>query len=718
MSKEFFADQIRLKIVDLMAGTVDPSAGGGVAAQVGSIFARQSGPTGSLFLKQSAANTAWVPMTQSLVWYNVRDFGAVGDGITDDRVACQDAIDACAAAGGGTVYFPAGTYLCSQNGVNGYSLLINALTGVTLMGGGGGSIIKQSGNAAGLDWTLVKLTGACTFIKLQAIKLDGSGVTNPTVNCHLLQIGDGTGNLSVCQVLDCYFGGMVVGSGDAIRLQGRVDGTLTTSIVQVHGNQIDGAGRYGVHFSEACNQISVCENYITNCQTEVVGVAGADIAISVVSILNNHLIHTDGTHPLALQLGGGATALIAHLVCSSNVLLGGFAEAGNFQWASIVANIQTSGAFASANGAFRLFGTTTDSLFNGNFVDRTVGSTAAPCVTIEASGGNAPTRLNVRNNFCVQEVAASSFIKGVDLTLCAITANMGVGADAGVSVAFAWDFQAQTIDMNDLLIAGNSAVASAGSYAAVVRLQADAGNVLGVLVQGNNAGNCDYGLERQIAGAGNFTGKVMYAGNLFVESVGDVHDVGAGTFTPIIIGLNGGTFGAQFFQGTGTPESVVNARPGSLYANLTGGQAQATYYKETGNGNTGWLAIGGTGLVFGVGTTGTAATAVYMGSGFIATPTATELQVPITRPGTLRNFRVRIAVAGTDHQLVTFTVRKNGVDTAITCSIQNDAAAPSDASDLVHSVSVVAGDLISISITKAGVVTAGQGDAVASLELA
>jgi polygalacturonase len=43
--------------------------------------------------------------------YNIKDFGAKGDGITLDTKAINDAIDAASAAGGGTVYFPAGTYL-------------------------------------------------------------------------------------------------------------------------------------------------------------------------------------------------------------------------------------------------------------------------------------------------------------------------------------------------------------------------------------------------------------------------------------------------------------------------------------------------------------------------------------------------------------------------------------------------------------------------------
>lgn len=43
--------------------------------------------------------------------FNVRDYGAIGDGKTLDSPAINQAIAACAAKGGGTVWLPAGTYL-------------------------------------------------------------------------------------------------------------------------------------------------------------------------------------------------------------------------------------------------------------------------------------------------------------------------------------------------------------------------------------------------------------------------------------------------------------------------------------------------------------------------------------------------------------------------------------------------------------------------------
>ncbi|MEO6851074.1 MAG: glycosyl hydrolase family 28-related protein, partial [Mucilaginibacter sp.] len=43
--------------------------------------------------------------------FNVRAFGATGNGQTSDTKAINKAIDSAAGAGGGKVYFPAGNYL-------------------------------------------------------------------------------------------------------------------------------------------------------------------------------------------------------------------------------------------------------------------------------------------------------------------------------------------------------------------------------------------------------------------------------------------------------------------------------------------------------------------------------------------------------------------------------------------------------------------------------
>ncbi len=65
--------------------------------------------------------------------YNVRDYGATGDGKTLDSPAINRAIEACANAGGGTVRLPAGTYLSgSIHMKSNINLLVDA--GATILG--------------------------------------------------------------------------------------------------------------------------------------------------------------------------------------------------------------------------------------------------------------------------------------------------------------------------------------------------------------------------------------------------------------------------------------------------------------------------------------------------------------------------------------------------------------------------------------------------------
>ena len=63
--------------------------------------------------------------------FNVRDYGAMGDGTTLDTAAIQKAIDACSAAGGGVVDFPPGIYLSQPIVIHGRTT-VKLNTGATL----------------------------------------------------------------------------------------------------------------------------------------------------------------------------------------------------------------------------------------------------------------------------------------------------------------------------------------------------------------------------------------------------------------------------------------------------------------------------------------------------------------------------------------------------------------------------------------------------------
>jgi len=83
-------------------------------------------------------------------WLNVRTFGAQGDGLSDDTVAIQKAIDEAHARKGSIVLFPSGIYVVSQIVVRGSISLQGS--GINLPGNGLGTILQQK---AGTDLDLI-----------------------------------------------------------------------------------------------------------------------------------------------------------------------------------------------------------------------------------------------------------------------------------------------------------------------------------------------------------------------------------------------------------------------------------------------------------------------------------------------------------------------------------------------------------------------------------
>jgi hypothetical protein len=96
-----------------LGGVADPltTAGDMIVAGAGGAPGRL--PVGSPG-QMLAVDAGGLPQWSSNGQYSVRDFGAAGDGVTDDTAAIQAAVNACVPSGGGTVYFPPGSYAISS----------------------------------------------------------------------------------------------------------------------------------------------------------------------------------------------------------------------------------------------------------------------------------------------------------------------------------------------------------------------------------------------------------------------------------------------------------------------------------------------------------------------------------------------------------------------------------------------------------------------------
>ena len=165
-------------------------------------------------------------------FFNVKAFGAVGDGSTDDTTAIQNAINACHTAGGGTVWFPSGTYKLVTNPLKLYSgttPTIVAYSNITLAGSGSsatnGTIIEQT--TTGVD-------------VIKALNDVANGAQSTNITIQDLCVAWGTGTLT--------------NSGNGIYMAQQAAGGPSFqqwNIKNVVAQNFQGSGKYGFNTESA-----------------------------------------------------------------------------------------------------------------------------------------------------------------------------------------------------------------------------------------------------------------------------------------------------------------------------------------------------------------------------------------------------------------------------------------------------------------------------------
>lgn len=108
---------------------------------------------------------------RGLLFLNVKDYGAIGDGITDDSAAIQAVINLLPATGG-EIFFPSGTYLI------GTPLNINAISSGLVLSGAGWSSVLMLKNGVN-DYLVKQTAGSMVGARIASLKFDCNS-TNQT----------------------------------------------------------------------------------------------------------------------------------------------------------------------------------------------------------------------------------------------------------------------------------------------------------------------------------------------------------------------------------------------------------------------------------------------------------------------------------------------------------------------------------------------------------
>jgi hypothetical protein len=253
---------------------------------------------------------------------NVKDFGAIGNGVADDTAAIQAAVNSTSPFG--EVFFPEGTYKISSTITLPSS---SGLSGITLRGIGWGSVIKPTSAVS----IAIRVLGDVVFIS----NLQFDGIS--TSSAAGIQFEGGLNNFAV-SVTGCYFSTFANGI------------ILLTDCYNISNNNFTNCN-VSIYCADSAMNAVISNNYVlggstavwfgrVSIQAEGVRVfgntflctgAGANqitiLAGLEISIFNN-IIDQTGVGGRAIYISGSSGSSISHIKIRDNWLAGGNTIAG------------------------------------------------------------------------------------------------------------------------------------------------------------------------------------------------------------------------------------------------------------------------------------------------------------------------------------------------------------------------------------------------------
>lgn len=496
---------------------------------------------------------------------NILDYGAVGDGTTDNTAAIQAALDV-----GGSIYVPAGTFVHDSVTMNvaNTSLVLDAK-----------AVLKLKASATGSQ--IVISAANCS---VEGGKLDGNRANNTDRrSVNITAAGHGA---CVQNVFVTSSSGEGLYNTDADRvafLNNRITDTKYTAIaslastrsysdMRVVGNHIDRTGE-----DDTTGVLGGIQLY---------GSATYDLVGATVS---NNYVKMNRNGVLATPFVCIETRYTDNLIVSDNVTVDGY------MGVSLTIGVNTSctgNTSTNANYAgIELSDMAGKTNVDGNMIDGNgacasgIAVSPGPVSPVEVNSvnitGNTLSNFSSRCIYIIGSTAGKEInISGNMLQLSATTNGIQLVKCEDVNISGNYIGYQTATDKVGLSIETSSKINFTGNTLVNARITIYATTAVtlnDILISGNRIKTVGTALLQSLSGGAALGSNVQVLGNIGNSSA----------ITRDYFDLLNNRF--KGFGATGDPNGQVTAGIGSEWTNTVGGAGTTLYIKESGTGNTGWV---------------------------------------------------------------------------------------------------------------------------------